>query len=348
MLKKILAIIVLLSFTGCFEEDNKNVTEPVIKKEKRNFIRLAGSSTVYPFITIVAEEFGRGTSFKTPVIESTGTGGGFKLFCSGIGKQYIDIVNASRSIKNSEIERCQKNGITVITEIKIGYDGIVLANKNNSYHFNLTKQQIFNALAKYVVIDGKLMLNPYEKWSDIDKLLPDFKIEIYGPPPTSGTRDAFVELVMEEPCINNQIFKENHTNLKLRKKACHILREDGVFKEVGENDNLIVQKLNNNPSALGIFGYSFLDQNGSKIQPVLINSVEPTFENIAGNFYSVSRPLFIYMKDQHIPIVDGLKKFAQEVVSSRATGQDGYLTYNGLIPLEEEELLAIRSLLNSK
>lgn len=310
-------------------------------------IRAAGSSTVYPFITVAAEEFGRNTNHKTPIVESTGTGGGFKLFCVGDDSDTTDLSNASRAIKKSEEELCAANGVKNITEIKIGYDGIVLANVVGATSMNLTKGQIFKALARKVPAGGKLVDNPYKKWSDIDASLPASKIEVYGPPPTSGTRDAFVELVMQEACADLPEFVTAYPDSKERVKACHVLREDGAFIEAGENDNLIVQKLRGNADAVGIFGFSFLDQNASSIQGSNIDGVEPTFDNISSGAYPVSRPLFVYLKNSHLTTTAGLKEFVQELISDRAIGEDGYLTEKGLIPLSKDELAALREKINA-
>ncbi len=310
-------------------------------------IRIVGSSTVYPFVTVAAEEFGNSTKFSTPIVEATGTGGGFKLFCAGVGSEYPDIANASREIKWSERELCAKNGVKAITELKIGYDGIVLANSKDEEHYNLTKEQIFLALAKKLPIEGKLVDNPYKKWSDIDKSLPDVKIEVYGPPSTSGTRDAFVELVMEPSCKDLTEFKAAYPDKKDRKKACHMMREDGHYVEAGENDNIIVQKLRSNPRALGIFGFSFLEQNADTVQGSTISGVDPTFENISSGSYGISRSLYVYIKNAHIGITKGLKEFAAELVSEDAAGEYGYLTDKGLIPLSEDELKEMQERVNS-
>lgn len=305
-------------------------------------VRAAGSSTVYPFITVIAEEFGRTTDFKTPIIESTGTGGGFKLFCSGFGSGTTDISNASRAIKDGERQMCKNNGIDAILEIKLGYDGIVLANSLEGIAFDLTKEQIFNAIARQVVIDGQLVDNPNTKWSDIASNLPDTKIEVYGPPPTSGTRDAFVELVMLEACIGMEAFDAAYSDKTAHHRACKMIREDGVFIEAGENDNLIVQKLRSNEDALGIFGFSFLDQNTAAVKGSKINGVAPNFDNIADGSYGVSRPLYVYVKKAHFNKTAGLQEFVKEMVSDKAIGEDGYLVEKGLIPLSEEELTAMR------
>jgi len=298
--------------------------------EARNQIRIVGSSTVFPFSTTVAEQFGKSTAFKTPVVESTGSGGGMKLFCAGVGEEHPDITNASRRIKKSEFEKCTANGIG-ITEVKIGFDGIVLANSKSGPTLDLTLSQIFLALAAKVPVDGKLVDNPYKVWSDIDPKLPKEKIEVLGPPPTSGTRDAFVEIAMEHGCKGVAGAKE----LGLAKKACHVIREDGAFIEAGENDNLIVQKLEANPKAVGIFGFSFLDQNADKIKGAHIDGVAPEFEKIAAGKYPVSRSLYFYVKQQHVGVIPGIKEYVAEFTSEKAWGPDGYLVDKGLIPLPD-------------
>ncbi|MBL4616896.1 MAG: substrate-binding domain-containing protein [Robiginitomaculum sp.] len=306
--------------------------------EAREQIRIVGSSTVYPFVTVAAEEFGNYSKFKTPIIEATGTGGGFKLFCSGIGEKYPDFSNASRAIKQSEIDRCAENDINEIAELKIGYDGIVLANSIAAEKFQLTKNQIFLALAKQVPLNGELVDNYYQKWNEVDPSLPDQKIEVYGPPPTSGTRDAFVELVLEPSCKDLPEFLAAIPDKKQRAKNCHLVREDGRYIEVGENDNLIVQKLIANKQALGIFGFSFLDENGATVQGSVIEGVEPSFENISSGSYGISRPLFVYVKNAHSGLIPGVKEFALELVSDNAIGEEGYLVEKGLIPLSEDDL----------
>jgi len=307
--------------------------------QARDQIRIVGSSTVYPFATVVAEQFGKTTKFKTPVIESTGSGGGLKLFCSGIGTEHPDITNASRAIKKSEIERCAKNGITEITEVKVGYDGIVIANSKAAPLAKLSKKNIFLALAKDVPNGkGGLVANPYKNWSDIDKSLPNQKIEVLGPPPTSGTRDAFVELAMEGGCKKFDFIKAMKKKDKKKYKAiCHSIREDGAFIEAGENDVLIVRKLEANPKAFGIFGFSFLDQNADKVQGSLVDGKSPTFENIASGAYGVSRPLFFYVKNAHARTIPGIKEYLAEFTSEKAWGDEGYLADKGLIPMPEAE-----------
>lgn len=307
----------------------------------REHIQVTGSSTVYPFATIIAEEFGLNTEYKTPIVEATGTGGGIKLFCSGIGKNFPDFANASRVISESEIEQCQQNRVTPI-EIKIGYDGIVLANSKNSKPASLTIRQIFLALADKVPSNGRLIKNPYKKWNQIDKSLPNVAIAVYGPPSTSGTRDAFVELVLEKYCTELPEFQKAYTDSKERKSNCHIIRTDGAFIEAGENDNLIVQKLKNNVDAFGIFGFSFAQQNTSVVQLVNINNIVPSFDNIINGKYLVSRPLFIYLKKENIKIIPGMREFAKEIVHPDAIGSEGYLIERGLIPMTNKELAIIR------
>ena len=307
--------------------------------EARDQIKIVGSSTVYPFATVVAEKFGKNTTLKTPVVESTGSGGGLKLFCAGVGDRHPDITNASRRIKSSEVERCARNGITDIIEVKVGYDGIVLANSIKSKVFNLSLRDVFLGLTKDVPAgDGKTIANPYKTWKDVNASLPATKIEVMGPPPTSGTRDAFVELAMEGGCKSFKWIKAmKKTNKKAYKSLCHTIREDGAYIEAGENDNLIVQKLDANPKALGIFGYSFLDQNADKVQGSVINGKRPTFENIADGKYPVSRPLFFYVKKDHIGVVPGIKQYMAEFTSDMAWGPEGYLVDKGLIPMSEQE-----------
>ena len=306
--------------------------------EARDTIRIVGSSTVFPFATAVAENFGKTSSFPTPVVESTGSGGGLKLFCAGVGEEHPDITNASRRIKASEVETCGKNGIT-LTEVKVGFDGIVLANSKAAPAYELTKETIYLALAKQVPMDGKMVDNPYTMWNEIDAGLPARQIEVLGPPPTSGTRDAFVELVMEEACESFPTVEALEVDAK--DVACSAMREDGKFIEAGENDNLIVQKLEANPDALGIFGFSFLDQNADKLQGSTIGGVEPTFDNIADGEYGVSRSLYFYVKKEHVGVIPGVKEFVVEFTSDRAWGPDGYLPEKGLIPLPEAQRAAM-------
>ncbi len=311
--------------------------------QARDQIRIVGSSTVFPFSTAVAEQFGKTTRFKTPVVESTGSGGGLKLFCDGVGLDTPDITNSSRRIKASEIDLCRKNGVEEIVEVKIGYDGIVIANARSAPRLGLTQPQIFQALAKQVPVGGKLVANPHRRWSDIDPSLPAAKIEVLGPPPTSGTRDAFVELAMEggaEAFPMLAALKEKDP--KAFQAAAHALREDGAYVEAGENDNLIVQKLQANPNALGIFGFSFLDQNSDKIQGSLVDGVAPSFDHIASGEYGVSRSLYFYLKKAHVGSIPGIAEYVAEFTSERAAGEEGYLTDKGLIPLPEAERRTVR------
>ena len=312
--------------------------------EARDQIRIVGSSTVFPFSTAVAEQFGKTTKFKTPVVESTGSGGGLKLFCAGIGAQHPDMTNASRRIKKSEVERCAKNGVADVVEIKVGYDGIVMANSKASPQMKISREQIFMALAKDVPAgEGKLIPNPNKTWKDVDPSLPDVKIEVLGPPPTSGTRDAFAELAMEGGCKKIGWIKAmKKTDKKKYKAICHSIREDGAYVEAGENDVLIVRKLEANPNAFGVFGYSFLDQNADKIQGSLIDGKAPTFEAISDGSYAVSRPLYFYVKKAHVGSIPGMKEFVAEFTADKAFGPDGYLTDKGLIPMGDAERTKFR------
>ncbi len=307
----------------------------------RDQISIVGSSTVYPFATVVAEQFGKTSRFKTPTIESTGSGGGLKLFCAGIGIEHPDITNASRRIKSSEVAKCAVNGIKEIVEVKIGYDGIVIANSRKSPQTNFSLKQIFLSLAKQVPdpkSGDKLVPNPYKKWSDVDPSLPDIAIEVMGPPPTSGTRDAFAELAMEGGCKKFELLRKiKKSDKKLYKAVCHGIREDGAYIEAGENDNLIVQKLSANPDAFGIFGYSFLEQNANLVQGSLVNGITPEFEKISEQSYPVSRALYFYVKKAHVGTIPGLKEYLAEFTRNKAWGPDGYLADKGLIPLPDDE-----------
>ena len=306
----------------------------------RNYIEIVGSSTVYPFATVVAETFGKRTKFKTPKIESTGSGGGLKLFCSGNGINTPDMTNSSRRIKQSEVELCAKNGVTKITEVQVGFDGIAIANAKKGKVFNLTLKDLFLALAKEVPgkTEGELIANPYKTWKDVNPELPETKIEVLGPPPTSGTRDAFAELALEGGCKTFDWIKAIKKQDKRKYKSiCHTVREDGAFIEAGENDNLIVQKLEKNPNALGVFGFSFLDQNSDKVKGASIDGIEISFENIADGSYPVSRPLFFYVKNDHVGKVPGIAEYIAEFTDEDTWGEDGYLTEKGLIPLGEDQ-----------
>ena len=313
----------------------------------RDYISIVGSSTVYPFATVVAEQFGKSTSFKTPKIESTGSGGGLKLFCSGVGVEHPDITNASRRIKQSEYERCVASGVKEIIEVKIGYDGIVLANSKKTAPMKLSRKDIFLALAKDVPDPNggeKLVPNPYKTWKDVNSALPAKNIEVLGPPPTSGTRDAFVELAMEGGAKKFKwIAAMKKTDKSKYKAVCHAVREDGAYVEAGENDNLIVQKLDANPNAIGIFGFSFLDQNMDKVQGSFVDGVQPTFEAIADGQYPVSRPLYFYVKKAHVGVIPGIQEYLMEFTSAKAWGEDGYLSEKGMIPMPDEERSKFRA-----
>jgi phosphate transport system substrate-binding protein len=305
----------------------------------RDQIRIVGSSTVYPFTTAVAEQFGKSGGGKTPVVESTGTGGGMKLFCAGVGPTHPDFTNASRAIKKGEFEECKKNGVTEIVEMKVGIDGLTIAQSKTGPGIKLTMAQVFLALAEQVPgADGKLVANPYKNWSDIDKSLPNIKIEVLGPPPTSGTRDSFHELFMEVGAkAVPAVAALAKSDSKAFDKAWKSIRKDGAYVEAGENDNVIVQKLEANKNAFGIFGFSFLEENLAKLRGVAIDGVEPDYDSIAGGKYKGSRPLFVYMKKQHVGVIPGMDKFAAEYVSAKAMSKDGYLARKGLVALPKAE-----------
>lgn len=298
--------------------------------QARDQIQVVGSSTVYPFSTLVAERFGGSGKFKTPVVESTGTGGGMKLFCQGVGESHPDITNASRAIKTSEFEDCRKNGVSEIIEVAFGNDGIAFANNIKAKKINFTLAQLWTAMAE----KGP---KP-EKWSDIDKSLPNAKISILVPPPTSGTRDAWNDKVMTGGCPAEL--------KKADKKACNIMREDGAVVEAGENDALIVQKLEASPEIFGIFGFSYLENNSDKIQASTINGVDITLETIQNYKYPVARPLFFYVKKAHIGVIPGLKEYLNAFADEKAIGNEGYLIDAGLVPLEDSQRAALRKVAN--
>jgi len=310
----------------------------------RDQIKIVGSSTVFPYTQAVAEEFGKKTGKKSPVVESTGTGGGMKIFCQGIGEDKPDITGASRAMKKSEHELCMKNGVDDITEVLIGYDGLSIAQSKKGTPMDISKEQIFLALSSQVPDGDKLVPNPNKKWSDIDKFLPDVAITAYGPPPTSGTRDAFVELAMHEGCKELDYFKKQKGKLdkkafkSLVKEKCTPMRQDGPFIEAGENDNLIVQRLEADPNAVGIFGYSFLYENQDKLNGVKVGGTSPGFDTIADGSYGLSRPLFIYIKNPHRKVIAGMNDFVAEYVSDESMGQDGYLNERGLVVLPDDKL----------
>jgi phosphate transport system substrate-binding protein len=298
----------------------------------RDTIRVVGSSTVYPFTTTVAEQFGKKSGAQTPIVEATGTGGGIKMFCEGVGEDFPDAVNASRPMKDAEKETCAANGVTPI-EVKIGIDAIILAMAKEHDDMVISTRDVYHALAKYRIVDGKFVENTSIKWSDIHPSLPDHKIEVLGPPPTSGTRDSFVELVLEKECKAEA--KEAGVTMTEdeEKMYCKSMREDGAFIEAGENDNLIVQKLQANPTAMGIFGFSFLEENANVVKGAIINDVTPEYDSIQAGEYPISRPLFVYFKKEHIGVIPSLQEFMDEYQSEDAIGEDGYLTEKGLISL---------------
>ncbi|MDT8405818.1 MAG: substrate-binding domain-containing protein [Methylococcales bacterium] len=309
----------------------------------RDHVSMVGSSTVYPFATVAAEQFGKTSRFRAPKVEATGTGGGFKLFCSGIGLSYPDMVNASRHIKASEQADCQQNGVDQIIELKLGYDGIAMAQVHSATPLRLSLQDIFLALASQVPdpkAPEQLMANPYTHWHQVNPTLPDVKIEVLGPPPTSGTRDSFVELAMGGGCQAFPALKAlaDHDTERYQ-QLCYHIREDGHFIEAGENDNLIIQKLLVNPDAVGIFGFSFLDQNTDRLRGIPIAGVPPNYYRIAEGQYPITRPLYIYIKQAHVKAIPGMADFLSELTSDKAWGDDGYLADRGLIamPIQERQ-----------
>jgi phosphate transport system substrate-binding protein len=319
----------------------------------RDQIRIVGSSTVFPYTQAVAEEFAN-KGGAAPVVESTGTGGGMQIFCAGVGADHPDITGASRAMKKSEYELCAQNGVTEITEALIGYDGLAIAvSRANETDWDLTLEQVYKALAAKVPVDGALVDNPYKKWSDIDAALPDVAILAYGPPPTSGTRDAFVELAMHKGCEATDYAKalkeagDKDAYGKFVEEDCSRMRQDGPFVEAGENDNLIVQRLEADPNAVGIFGYSFLYENLDKLKDVKINGVEANQETIATFDYPISRPLYFYVKNAHRGVIPGMDEFLAEYASTDALGSGGYLEERGLVVLADDKLAALQDALTS-
>ena len=323
-------------------------TTAISSANARDQIQIVGSSTVFPFSTSVAEQFGQKTSFKTPVVESTGSGGGMKLFCAGVGENTPDITNASRRIKEKEFKLCGDNGVTPV-EVKIGFDGIVMANAKSGPEMNITREQIFLALAKEIPgPDGKMIPNPNKNWSDVDPSLPNIKIEVLGPPPTSGTRDAFAEIALEGGAKKIEVLAAlRKEDKKAFKKIAHAVREDGAYIEAGENDNLIIQKLEANANAFGVFGFSFLDQNADKVKGAVVEGNAPEFEKIAAGDYPISRSLYFYVKKEHVGVIPGIEEYVAEFTAESTWGPDGYLADKGLIPLPDADRKSVSDSANS-
>jgi len=324
-----------------------------ISLSARDQIKIVGSSTVYPFSSSVSEEFGATTKHPTPVVESTGTGGGMKLFCAGSDMNSPDITNASRRMKADELKLCETNGVTDITEAIIGFDGIAIAQAKANTPFNVTKKQLLLAVAAEVPsADGKtLVANPYKKWSDIDASLPSREITIYGPPKSSGTRDAFEDMVLKGQTSKMEVYTKLYEADKEKNKAYKkysTIRTDGVYVESGENDNLIVSKLDKNRAAFGIFGYSFLEENADKVQGSNVDGVEPTPDNISSGKYPISRSLFFYIKNAHAKELPSLNEYTTLFMSEKMIGKKGILGEIGLIPLPEKEREAARSVVVKK
>lgn len=300
-------------------------------------ILMAGSSTIAPFITTAAEYFGVTTDFPTPVVETTGTGGGFRIFCSGISLTTSSVATASRPMTDGEKAYCSQNGVSDILELEFGKDGIVLINALDGPDLAFSERDIFLALAKWVPTADGFIENPYQTWSQIDADLPGMKIEIYGPPPTSGTRDAFVELVMEAGADEfEQLMALKQADKLDYLERAHTLRTDGRWLDSGENDSQIIQALARSNEALGVVGFSYLDQNGDRVKAALIDGVHPDFETISKGEYGITRSLFLYVKKEHLEKLPALKAFLDEVYSDAAMGESGYLVEKGLIPLTEK------------
>ncbi len=323
-------------------------TALTVSLSARDQIKIVGSSTVYPFASSVAEELGATTKYPTPVVESTGSGGGMKLFCAGNGMNTPDITNASRRMKTKEFKLCAKNGVTDITEAVVGYDGIAIAQAKSNAPFEVSKKQLALAVAAEVPSkDGKkLIANPYTKWNQIDASLPNREIIVYGPPKSSGTRDAFEEMVMQKTfkkmAVYTDLYKADKKANKKYKKYSQV-RTDGVYVPSGENDNLIVSKLNKNKKAFGVFGYSFLMENEDKVQGAKVGGYLPTPDTIASGKYPIARSLFFYTKNSHAAKVPAMAEYVKMFMSDNMIGNEGILTEIGLIPLADKARSAIQS-----
>lgn len=330
---KLISVIILFLFV------NTEAALHIENLKDRSYIKIVGSSTVFPFISLAAEQFSSVSPFPTPVVESIGSGAGFKMFCMGIGSDTPDITTSSRRIKDVERQLCERNQVKEITEIIIGYDGIVIANSKNNNQFDFTVRELFTALSNYSLSDeNKLVKNDKKTWSDIDLRFPESEIEIYGPYKNTGTYSVLIDMLMINSCMHLKPFVESYEKYDDRKKACSTIRDDGQYIEVGVNENIIIQKLKSNQNAFGIFGFSFLERNKDKIQGSMIAGIEPTYENISSGKYTLSRPLYLYIKRDHIDIIPGLKNFIKEVTSSAAIGVDGYLSRLGLVSLKGKEM----------
>ncbi|KJV69546.1 PBP superfamily domain protein [Candidatus Neoehrlichia lotoris str. RAC413] len=304
-------------------------------------IRVVGSSTVFPFISSIAEEFGKFSSYQTPVIESVGSGMGFNMFCAGTGANTPDITMSSRKIKDAEVELCKTNKVNDIIELIIGYDGIVIANSNQNKKVDFSIKDLFSALSKYKISDeysDTIPLNHYKSWSEIHNKFPSVNIEVYGPHKNTGTYDILIKEIMLNLCMNSKIFIDVYPNVQKRKKICSSIRDDGKYIEVATNENVIIHKIAKNNSAFGILSFSFLVKNQDKIQGNKIAGIEPSYESISSGKYVLSRPIYLYVKKEHLDSTPGLKKFLEEIVNAESISEYGYLVNSGFIPLPQEEL----------
>lgn len=351
MMRNLLAMLTLAAIAAaCAPEvdlsdiDAQSGAPPVFAASPDQKIKIVGSSTVYPFTSTVAEQFGAITEFPTPIVESTGTGGGFQAFCQGIGPETASLTGASRPIKASEKELCRKAGVTELVELEIGFDGIVLANAKGSPRLELSEEEIYRALAAELPDgQGGWVKNPNKTWKDVASHLPDMQILVSGPPPTSGTRDAFVELALEDGAValpELAALKDSDHELFVRKATT--IRSDGAWIDSGENDSAIVQTLMRNPESIGVLGYSFLEENLDRLQGATVNGVPPHFDRIANGDYDIARSMYVYIKKQNVPLVPGILDFISEQTQEDAWGPTGYLIDKGLIPLPEAKRKAER------
>lgn len=316
--------------------------------QAREHIRIVGSSTVFPFAAVLAERFGRSTHYPAPVLEATGSGGGIRLFCAGLGARSADMVSASRAMTESELSECLSNEVGEVIEIQLGYDALVVANQRQAPELSLTRADLYRALAQRLPGPDadELIPNPHHSWRDIRADLPELPLRIYGPPPTSGTRDAFIAQLMVPGCLAEPGLA--HLDADAFRQACEMVREDGVFIEAGESDAFIVSRLDTDATALGIFGYSFLKRNADRVKSLPIDGVAATEQSLAEDRYPVIRPLFLYVKAEHLGVIPGLDAFVREIISAQALGQGGYLQVWGLIPMAAEDLDQMRQSIEQK
>jgi phosphate transport system substrate-binding protein len=322
------------------------IASTAAEQQQRDYIMIVGSSTAFPIVSAVVERFVRKTGARSPVVEAMGTGGGFRFFCDGTGVETPDIAMASRTLNESELKQCETNGIQEPVQVKIGYGGVVFVNTKDAESFDFSARDLYLAMAREIPDPSgraELVGNPYNNWNEISESLPALPIRILGPPLSSGTRDILVEKLMEQACADHAMLRDMRgKDADAYDEHCYTFREDGAYIEAGENDARIVRKLSQDPGAIGILGYNFLERNGDILKAATIDSIAPEFEMIEDSSYPLSRPLYLYIKREHYPLVNGLSEFLSEFTSEAAWGDEGYLVDKGLIPLSAEERVSWR------